>query len=445
MKKLLTTMCIAIYTLYACQKDEVTADINGQSIDAADISDAKDYSGMIQPLSNELTLIPQDPQNPLTTDKVALGKLLFHETRLGLNPKQTEGLQTYSCASCHHAEAGFQSGLVQGIGEGGIGFGVKGETRLPSALYTIENIDVQPIRVPSVLHTAYQEIMLWNGELGGTGLNIGTEDKWTNTGNENNFTGLQGVEILGLASRTKHRLNPDTTWFAENETYKNLFDLAFPEIPETDRITSYTVSLALGAYQRTLLANQSPFQRFLRGDKKAMTRDEKDGKTLFFGKAKCVNCHTGPGLSSMQFVALGMNDMQEGVNGAINVSPDNRESKGRGGFTGNEKDMYKFKVPQLYNLRDVTAFGHGGSFSSIEEVIRYKNAAIPQNSNVPQSQISKMFRPLLLTETEIDKLVKFVRDALYDPNLSRYTPATLPSGNCIPNNDAQSRTDRGCE
>lgn len=442
MKKNLFAVAAAIFAVCACQKTDLAAD---KTIGASDESDAKDFSVMLQPMSDDYASIPQDPQNPLTAEKVELGKLLFHETRLGLNPRQPEGLYTYSCATCHHAEAGFQSGLSQAISEGGSGFGIKGELRLPSPLYLSENIDVQPIRTPSVLHTAYQDVMLWNGELGGVGVNAGTEANWNNDGNINNFTGLYGVELLGLASRQKHRLNPDTIWLASNETYKNLFDLAFPEITEEERINSRTVSLALGAYQRTLLANQSPFQRFLRGDKKAMNRDEKDGKTLFFGKAKCSNCHNGPGLSSMQFVAIGMNDMQNGVNGAFNVDPDNRESKGRGGFTGKIKDMYKFKVPQLYNLKDVSALGHGGTFSSVEEVIRYKNAGIPQNPNVPLSQISRMFQPLGLTEDEISKLVKFVRDALYDPNLSRYVPATVPSGNCIPDNDEQARIDKGCQ
>jgi cytochrome c peroxidase len=442
MKKSLIALTFTAFYFFACHKSDL---VTSDHLDTADSSDAKDFTPMIQPMSDDYDSIPQDPQNPLNAAKVELGKLLFHETRLGINPRQPEGLYTYSCASCHHAEAGFQSGLTQAISEGGSGFGSKGELRVPSAIYQAENIDIQPIRAPSLLNSAFQSVMLWNGELGGVGVNIGTEYAWTNDANSNNFTGLSGLEILGLVSRTKHRLNPDTAWLASNETYKNLFDLAFPELPDAERITSRTVSLALAAYQRTLIANQSPFQLYLRGDKKAMTKAEKDGKTLFFGKAKCSNCHNSPALNSMQFVALGMNDMQEGVDGAINIIPDNRESKGRGGFTGNNKDMYKFKVPQLYNLRDVTALGHGGSFHSVEEVVRYMNAGVPQNQNVPLSQISKMFKPLLLTEDEIGKLAKFVNDALYDPNLIRYVPASVPSGNCIPNNDDQSRIDRGCQ
>ena len=70
------------------------------------------------PASDDFASIPQDPLNPLTKDKVALGKLLFHETGLGIHPKLDLGKETYSCASCHFASAGFQACRQQGIGEG---------------------------------------------------------------------------------------------------------------------------------------------------------------------------------------------------------------------------------------------------------------------------------------------------------------------------------------
>jgi cytochrome c peroxidase len=102
-------------------------------------------------------------------------------------------------------------------------------------------------------------------------------------------------------------------------------------------------------------------------------------------------------------------------------------------------------VPQLYNLRDVKFLGHGASFGSVEEVVRYINNGVSQNANVPLSRLPKSFAPLGLTDIEIGQIVKFVEDGLYDPNLSRYEPASVPSGNCIPNNDTQSRLDRGCQ
>lgn len=444
MKRLLFPFMIALLITTGCKKEELQADLS-TSIDAFDSSDAVDYSTMILPQSDHFDSIPQDPRNPLTAEKVELGKLLFHETRLGGNPRVSEGLYTYSCASCHHAEAGFQSGLAQGVGEGGWGFGVTGEGRIPSPAYPADSIDAGSIRTPAVLNTAYQEVMLWNGGLGSTGVNANTQSSWTGASFFNNYLGYQGLETVSFAATAKHRLLIDTAWLASNSTYKDLFDAAFPDTPQETRISITTASLAMAAYERTLLANQSPFQRWLRGDKSALTRDENAGRKLFFGKAKCSKCHAGPALNSMEFYALGMNDLQNGVNGVINADPNAVENKGRGGFTNKSADKYKFKVPQLYNLKDVKYFGHGASFSTVEEVVRYFNNAVPQNPKVPVSKLPKTFVPLGLSDAEIGQLVKFVEDGLYDPNLTRYTPAYVPSGNCIPNNDARSKSDRGCQ
>ena len=117
--------------------------------------------------------------------------------KIGQTPKQQQGLHTYSCATCHHAEAGFQSGMSQAISEGGNGFGVTGELRIPSPLYSTANLDVQPIRTPTVLNTAYSEVILWNGSLGGTGVNLGTEANWkVSDGTNNNFLGMQGLKVV---------------------------------------------------------------------------------------------------------------------------------------------------------------------------------------------------------------------------------------------------------
>jgi cytochrome c peroxidase len=441
-------ICIAVATLtaivYGCKKDEFNPP--PESVEAATVSDGVNYSSMILPDSDHYDSIPQDPKNPLTADKVELGKLLFHDTRLGGNPRVVAGLYTYSCATCHHAEAGFQAGLAQAIGDGGFGFGLTGETRIPSSLYPLDSIDVQPIRTPSILNAAYQEVTLWNGSMGATGVNDSTQYAWTSgTPLANNFLGFQGLETLAITGLKRHRFLVDTAYLGEDPIYKPLFDAAFSDSLPENRITNFTVALAIAAYERTVLANQSPFQRWLRGDRRALTGDENAGRKLFFGRAKCGTCHRGPALDTMDFYALGMNDLQEGVNGVVNAPANALENKGRGGFTNKTRDKFKFKVPQLYNLRDVKFLGHGASFGSVEEVVRYINNGVSQNANVPLSRLPKSFAPLGLTDIEIGQIVKFVEDGLYDPNLSRYEPASVPSGNCIPNNDTQSRLDRGCQ
>jgi len=394
------------------------------------------------PESTDFSAIPQDANNPLSAVKVELGKLLYHETALSIRPKNIAGAMTYSCASCHHARAGFQSGLVQGIGDGGYGFGIAGEQRVPNPDYDLDSIDVQPIRTPTAMNAAYQEVMLWNGQFGATGANVGTEGQWTTgTPKEVNHMGYEGLETQAIAGLTVHRMGLDSVIIMD--VYRTMIDEAFPEFTEDARYTTECAGLAIGAYERTLLSNEAPFQEWLRGEKGAMSDDEKKGAILFFDKAECVACHTGPALSSMTFYGLGMADLEGG--GIYGDTPDDNTKKGRGGFTTKAEDMYKFKTPQLYGLIRAPFYGHGGNFTTLRELIEYKNAAISQNTDVPVSQLADEFVPLGLSDEEINYLVAFLEKALDDPNLLRFEPVELPSGNCLPNNDAQSKIDLGCQ
>lgn len=396
------------------------------------------------PHEADLASIPQDPLNPLTPEKVLLGKLLFHETALGVEPLKPFAMGTYSCASCHFASAGFQACKPQGIGEGGMGFGANGESRARNVLYKAEELDVQPIRSPSAMNIAWQPNILWNGQFGGTFMNEGTEAEWTlGTPKEANFLGFEGTEIQAIAGLKVHRLNLNKEW-AEFFGYAEMFKAAFPGVPEAELYTRKFAGLAIAAYERTLLANQAPFQRWLKGQYSAMTDMEKRGAIVFFNQGNCVSCHTGPALNSMAFYALGMNDLYTDGS-SFNVHAGNAENLGRGGFTKRPEDMYKFKVPQLYNLKDSPQYGHGASFKSLKDLLDYKNKAIKQNSVVPESQLADEFLPLLLTPAQIDDLNAFITFGLRDPFLKRYQPDDLLSGNCIPNNDPKSRSDLGCE
>nr|WP_321243143.1 cytochrome c peroxidase [uncultured Psychroserpens sp.] len=397
---------------------------------------------LIQPLSTDFNLIPNDPNNQMTSAKVELGKLLFHETGIATNPNMEESMEMYSCASCHHAKAGFQSGILQGIGEGGNGFGINGEGRFKNALYAESDLDIQPIRTPSVLNVAYQDVMLWNGQFGGTGTNQGTEANWTaGTPKEANNLGFEGVETQAIAGLDVHRLRIDED-FVINSAYKDLFDQAFPNVDESQRYTKLNGALAIAAYERTLLPNEAPFQQWLNGNSSAMNEQETEGALLFFDDAQCFSCHSGPALNGMDFHALGMKDL---AGDDVLTVIDDATKRGRGGFTNNPEDDYKFKTPQLYNLKDVTFYGHGGSFQSIEDVIRYKNNALKENQEVPTGQMSPMFTSLNLTDDDIDAITAFLENALYDSNLQRYVPEELPTGYCFPNADPMSSQDMGCD
>ncbi len=449
MRNIVALAILSIFII-ACGNDELilmnedpTVQLD-QQIMAAINSTGDSVEDYIMPDSDEYNKIPQDPKNHITRSKVELGKLLFHETALASESNFMQSMGTYSCASCHHAEGGFQANVPQGIGDGGIGFGYTGEARLIDPRYEHSDIDVQPIRTPAALNTAYQKLMLWNGQFGATSLNTGTESQWTpGTPIATNRFGFEGVETQAIAGLAVHRfgLSIDEE-FISNTEYKDLFDIAFLHLEEENRYNSITAGLAIAAYERTLLANKSPWQEYLKGNSAALTDDQKHGAIAFFNNG-CANCHNGPALSSMEFHAIGMGDLVNGSN-VINVKDDMPVHKGRGGFTGNPDEDYQFKVPQLYNLKDSPFYGHGSTFHSIEEVLKYKNEAVKQNQNVPDAQLSNLFRPKGMSETEIKQLTDFIENALYDSELSRYVPTSLPSGNCFPNNDALSRVDLDC-
>jgi cytochrome c peroxidase len=210
-------------------------------------------------------------------------------------------------------------------------------------------------------------------------------------------------------------------------------------------------ALAIAAYERTILANQAPFQAYLKGDETAMTESEVAGAEVFFGKGNCHSCHNGPALSSpvgamadQVFMTVGFHDLdmwEDEIVGEVNQAT----KEGRGGFTGNEMEKFAFKVPPLYNLIDTTVFGHGASFTSVEDVVRYKVDAVPQHPQVEISDLDYRFTPLDLTEDEIANLVAFLENGLRDPELMRYVPESLPSGNCPVNNDEISRQELGCD
>lgn len=384
----------------------------------------------ILPDSSDLESIPTDSQNPLTPEKVRLGQLLFHETALSINPINPKHWQNISCASCHFAQAGFRSNLAQALGTGGIGWN-KFRHRDPEVSAVV--IDKQNILTPSVLNSAYQDVTLWNGRLGTTGINA--KEALIQEFDVNRYK-LSGLETQAIDGMNVHRLG--TAAIATIPEYQELFAQAFPDRPyvaaEVEDLKR--AGLAIAAYERTLLANQAPFQRWLRGDEKAMSAQELQGGIIFFSST-CIQCHTGPNLGISDFRSVAFSDHPNEWSG-LNL--------GRGVITKRASDDFKFKVPQLYNLADSSPYGHGASFQTLREVVNYFNGGKPQKSEALYADnLSLWFRPLNLTEQEVDNLTAFLKTGLHDPNLIRYVPERLPSGLCFPNNDSESRQQLNCD
>ena len=403
-------------------------------------------AAFILPASDNFSAIPQDPANPITAEKVALGQMIFHDTGFALGGRSEES-ETWSCATCHHAAAGFKAGIKQGLGEGGVGFGTDGSERVLSSMFdaladkdAINLPDFQPVTSPATLNVAYQDVMLWNGQFGhsqnGT-INLGIDTSilaTPGTPKAANDRRLSGVETQAVAGLGVHRLKVDVdTPLQNNAEYQRLYQAAYPT---TEGDVLQDAALAMAAFERTILANEAPFQKWLAGEMGAMNDQEVNGGLLFFGKADCVACHTGPGLSSPVgatadnvFFAIGMSDY-DNTDPTVHGRVTDDVKQGRGGFTGVDAEKFKFKIPQLYNLADTTIFGHGAGLDSIKAVIEYKNAGVPQVV-LPAGQLDSRFKPLGLTDEEVDDLTAFLTTALRDPDLMRYEPIRVPSGKCV--------------
>jgi cytochrome c peroxidase len=405
------------------------------------------YTGYILPESDDFANIPnQDTKNPLTKAKVALGNLLFFETAIGLEPKYSISKETYSCSSCHIPAMGFTAGRFQGIADGALGFGHHGEGRHINPHYTGDEVDAQGARPLPIQNTAYVTNALWAGSFGSFNVNEGTESVWHQDSLvEINFKGLMGLEANNARALVVHRqvINKDVT---DTLGYTAMFDEAFPDIPESQRYTRLTAAFALAAYFRTVLTNKAPFQEWLKGDLDAMNEQQKRGANLFFGKAGCVDCHNSPSLNASPhlFFALGVYNHFQTPHNVFRTDRNDKRNLGRGGFTEVIEDRHKFKVPQLYNLRDIGFYFHGASKYSLREVVEYFNEGVPENRDVPVTSIPSLFHPLHLTKQEIDDLTEFLENGLFDPDLERYAPAAVMSGNCFPNNDLESIEDLNC-
>ena len=443
---------LGLSLIMACTQDRmpelISLDIELEDLltDAAKRANAEN-EGMdfyVLPDGTDLSEIPQDPKNPLTTEKVALGKMLFFETGFATEAKNLSGVGTYSCGSCHVPEAGFKSGSAQGIADGGVGYGIRGEDRRRSSDYISADLDAQSARPLSLLNVAFVKNTTWNGRFGAEGENVGTESYWKESdGTIMNALGFEGLETQNFEGIETHRIHI-TKEMIEDFGYTELFDASFPELSDDLKYSNFAGSLAMSAYLRSVISNEAPFQDWLQGDRNAISVEEKKGGILFFGKANCANCHYNQNLGSMEFHALGVQDLDMRPFFRTTQAEIDDRNMGRGAFTGLEEDNFKFKVPQLYNLADADFYFHGSSIQHLDELIEYKNLAQTENDRVPQELISDKFIPINLNEEEKGQLLLFIEKSLRDPNLLRYKPTDILSGQCFPNNDEESRVYLGC-
>ncbi|RYY14143.1 MAG: cytochrome-c peroxidase, partial [Chitinophagaceae bacterium] len=190
--------------------------------------------------------------------------------------------------------------------------------------------------------------------------------------------------------------------------YKKLFRDVFGE----GAITAVHVSKALASFQRSLVANNSRFDKYMRGDKSAMSTREIEGMQLFINTG-CARCHNGPMLSDYKIHVLGVADNE------LLAVPDS-------GF----QNKYGFRTPSLMNLRLTRPYMHNGKINQLKEVMTFyedlPGKDVP-NKNVTKEQVDTLARMLKLDFKNINTILEFLT-TLNDDKYDRKVPTSVPSG-----------------
>jgi cytochrome c peroxidase len=280
---------------------------------------------------------PED--QPPAKELVTLGQKLFFDKMLSSN-------QTQSCATCHNPNKGFADGLRFSIGATGI--------------KTIRN-------TPSLYNLAWNSVFNWDGSHSSL--------------EEQALEPISSVHEMNMPIKTLMDL-------LNNDPY---YQNAFKQALSVDTINAENIGQALAAFQRTIVTNNSAFDRYFSGDLNALTSSQKNGLKLFQGKAQCDQCHDGVNFTSEGFHNIGVNSADRG-RGQLDYLSDIPELAGA------------FKTPTLRNVSLTSPYMHNGSIGTLRQVIEFYNRGGDKQDN-----IDEMIAPLNLTELEVDDLLNFLQ------------------------------------
>ncbi len=273
--------------------------------DAQLLKDAKKEGLMPIPKSKkELLKLIDNPKNRLTKEKIELGKMLYFDTRLSRD-------NTISCHSCHNLKIGGDDNLAVAVG-------IKGRKN-PHSLSS-----------PTVYNAVFFKRQFWDGR------SPSLEDQAKGPIQAHPEMDMTKEMAVKAIKRVKG--------------YLPLFKKAFPN--EKDPITFENIAKAIAAFERTLVT-PSRFDDFLRGDFKALTKEEKEGLRAFLDIG-CVACHNG--------IAVGSGRMEF----YKTVHPHNYGNIGD--FKGNKHGMVK--IPTLRNIEETAPYFHNGSAKTLKEAIQ---------------------------------------------------------------------------
>ncbi len=390
-----------------------------------------------------------------------IGRLLWFDTLTGLNDDN-------ACAGCHSPAAGF--GDTQSIAIGIDNNGIVGPNR---------DGPRNMRRSPMVINTAFFPTLMWNSRFRAVSGNpFDNSGGWSFPAPEGETLSylphlltaqafippVERTEVTGfhfegdndaIRAEVLNRLNA-------NPTYRQLFGRVYPAVRAGEPITFDMFGAAIAEFEYSLTFANAPIDRFARGNRRAMTRQEKQGALLFFGEAGCVRCHAVGGESNEMF-----SDFREHVAGIPQIAPTHtnnafdgpgaNEDFGLEQVTADPADRYAFRTSPLRNVAVQPTFMHNGAFTELEDAIRYHLDAVggaktytPASQGLdadlagpagPMAPVLARLDPLLatpveLTDAEFRQLVAFVENGLLDPRarperLRRLLPRSVPSGRAV--------------
>ncbi|HEX6285110.1 MAG TPA: hypothetical protein VFZ71_09560, partial [Pyrinomonadaceae bacterium] len=233
----------------------------------------------------------------------------------------------------------------------------------------------------------------------------------------------------------------------------------FPEVKSGGAITFEMLARAIAEFEFTLVFADAPIDKFARGQKNAMTDEEKRGALIFFGAGNCVSCHAVSGQSNEMFSdfrqhVAGVPQIAPAIGNVTFDGPGANEDFGLEQVTGNANDRYAFRTSPLRNLALQPAFFHNGAFTRLEDAVRYHldaggsassydpvAAGVAADLRGLQGPIGPVLAridpalatPVTLSSDEFRQLIAFLRTGLLDPkanarDLRKLIPARVPSG-----------------
>lgn len=328
--------------------------------------------------------------NPLTAEKIELGRALFYDTRLS-------GNETQSCATCHKQELAFTDGLR--VGEGSTGA-------------------FHPRNANSLTNVAYNSTLTWGNPLL---VELETQLLLPLFGEDPVEMGASPGEDAVLE---RQRADPERL---------ALYEAAFPD--EADPVTWGLTIDAISSFSRTLISGNSPFDQYAyQGNTAALSASAVRGLSLFFEeRLECHHCHGGFNFTEASThadspfdAALFQNTGLYDVDGLGSYPAGNR---GVYEITLDPADMGRFRAPTLRNVAVTGPYLHDGSAATLEEVIRiYERGGrlITEGPNAGDGRDSPMKSGLVpgfeLTDQEREDLIAFLESLtdetfLTDPKL----------------------------